>query len=324
MKVIQQIIDIVAKDSPTEGIRRLVQMMRSVYACTRKTGESPAIYARRFQSLALDYLNHCDAVAAEQDSQNFAMLLLENAKVPSSVYSTMITQMVASASNPHKTADNTIYVISKNTLHAKLSKANLLLEPEGSSSSPDSAARDMKDLITTAINSNERHSQEDHTSFRVTLDNAVEVLTDIKVDDADAKTGNPKTKSLDSLPGKRRYPEGNERQDEHRPFSRYPRNKGRIPYGQGPKAESNCRACNRPNHWYKDPECLLNVMRSIMQGKDIESDIVAKLPEDARAIFKNAEANKKKVTISDIAEVIGNSPGDHKAQTAKPSNSCFR
>lgn len=35
-KVVQDIIHIVAKDTPTDGIGRLVQMMCHVYGCTRK------------------------------------------------------------------------------------------------------------------------------------------------------------------------------------------------------------------------------------------------------------------------------------------------
>ena len=75
-KIVETIISIVAKDSPTDGVRRLVQMMREVYGCTRKNGELAGAYARRLQGLALDYLNHCDTTVAEQDSQNFAVMLL--------------------------------------------------------------------------------------------------------------------------------------------------------------------------------------------------------------------------------------------------------
>ena len=42
--VVQDIISIVAKDSPTDSVRRLVQMMRAVYACTRKDAEPTALY----------------------------------------------------------------------------------------------------------------------------------------------------------------------------------------------------------------------------------------------------------------------------------------
>lgn len=62
--VVQDIISIVGKDSQTDGIRSVVQMMRNLYGCTRKSGKSTVMYARQFQSLALDYVNHCDANTA--------------------------------------------------------------------------------------------------------------------------------------------------------------------------------------------------------------------------------------------------------------------
>lgn len=91
---------------------RLVQMMRNVYACTWKHGESTGMYAGRFESLAPDYLNDCDANAAVQDSQNFGMLLIENSKIPASVYSTVITHLVATAS-ARDGEENEIYLIGK-------------------------------------------------------------------------------------------------------------------------------------------------------------------------------------------------------------------
>lgn len=43
----------------------------------------------------LNSLNHRDTVTAEQDSQNFAMLLLENSNILASVYTTVVTQMMS-------------------------------------------------------------------------------------------------------------------------------------------------------------------------------------------------------------------------------------
>ena len=85
--VVTSIIELVSKDSPTDGIRKLVNMMRQVFNCTRKNVEAPDQFARRFQALALDYLNHCDTATIQQDSQNFAIILLENSKISPSVYS---------------------------------------------------------------------------------------------------------------------------------------------------------------------------------------------------------------------------------------------
>ena len=116
LHIVNDIIDLVARDSPTDGIRRLVQMMRLVFNCTRKNGESPAIFARRYQALALDYLNHCDTATIQQDSQNFAMMLLENAMLPDTVYSSIITRLVSTISTQRSSNGNKIFVISKDRL----------------------------------------------------------------------------------------------------------------------------------------------------------------------------------------------------------------
>lgn len=112
----RRIINIVAKDTPTDGIRRLMQMMRNVYNCTRKHGEWTELYERRFQSLELEYLNHCEAVAAERDSQNFSMLLLENANIPASDYNAVVNQLVSNANNRDSESPDRIYLISKETV----------------------------------------------------------------------------------------------------------------------------------------------------------------------------------------------------------------
>ena len=88
-------------------------MMRLVFNYTRKTGEPPAFFSRRFQALALDYLNHCDTATIQQDSQNFAMLLLENANFPAYVYSSIITRLVSMITSRTDSSCNKIFVISK-------------------------------------------------------------------------------------------------------------------------------------------------------------------------------------------------------------------
>ena len=57
LKTVDGIIELVAQDSPTDSIRRLVKMLRDVFACVRKEGETPFNFARRFRSIALTYLN---------------------------------------------------------------------------------------------------------------------------------------------------------------------------------------------------------------------------------------------------------------------------
>ena len=123
--IVDDIINLVAKDLPTDGIRRLVQMMRNVFNYSRKNGESPAIFARRYQAAALDYLNDCDTATIQQDSQNFAMMLFENARTPASVYSFVIRRLVSTITSRSEAA-NKILVTNKDWRTGIRDKANAL------------------------------------------------------------------------------------------------------------------------------------------------------------------------------------------------------
>ena len=109
-KIVQQIVHMVAKDSDTDGIRRLVKMNRDVYSCIRDQSESYETFAERFRGLAQTYLNHCHAGDTTQQSQVFAMLLFENAKLPTTVYNSVITVVIADAKSRQKDREEGIYV----------------------------------------------------------------------------------------------------------------------------------------------------------------------------------------------------------------------
>jgi hypothetical protein len=95
--IVNTIIKVIAADSPTDGIKRLVSMLQDVHSCKRKQSEDPASYARRFEGLASLYLNNCHSHSADQDSQLFAMILLENAQLPAGTFDNIILQLISTA-----------------------------------------------------------------------------------------------------------------------------------------------------------------------------------------------------------------------------------
>lgn len=95
--VIEKIIDLVAKDSVTDGVRRLVKMSQDVHKCKHEKHETYENFAERFRGVAQTYLNHCYAGNTSQDSQNFAMLLLENANLPTSTFNNLVSILIADA-----------------------------------------------------------------------------------------------------------------------------------------------------------------------------------------------------------------------------------
>ena len=109
-KVVEQIVNLVARDSDTDGIRRLVKMHRDVYSCMRNYNEGYEGFAERFRGHAQTYLNHCRAGENTQQSQIFAMLLFENSILPTTVYNNVITVVILDAKAKHKNHDAVIAV----------------------------------------------------------------------------------------------------------------------------------------------------------------------------------------------------------------------
>ena len=101
----------------------------------------------------------------------------------------------------------------------------------------------IKQLITLALVSNKRHKQDDRTSFRDTLDDAVDALVDIRVDDES------KPKAVRTMMGKRKLGESTD--NGGRVGNGYPRKNGRVSNGGGLKANTTCRSCGERNHWFK-------------------------------------------------------------------------
>lgn len=91
---ILSIVTIVAKDTATDGIRRLVRISQSIHKSLRVSSEKPQIFARNFQGLVKQYLNMYSSADGEREGQMFAILLLENAKLPASTFKNIVTQLI--------------------------------------------------------------------------------------------------------------------------------------------------------------------------------------------------------------------------------------
>lgn len=226
--------------------------------------------------------------------------------------------------------DEKIYVIGKSTLEAIVSKAeNAMMDLEGEEgdavgavanaqetsnvSSVLTTLRGAKNLAADVLRSNKRHEKED----RVPMEDAVEVLCDIKAYDVDDKKSSDiplNQRFQGTMLGKRSYDQsaGYSKGGGSMPDKRH---KSKIPIGQGPKAKSRCRSCNQPGHWWKDEVCIYNVIRALVDGKEIPQDVTDKLQPEIRELFRKATegGSGKRVNISDIVEVIGSKDG--------PSNS---
>ena len=110
-KLVDDIIQLVAKDTPTDGIRRLVKASQDIYQCIRIKSEKPHVFAWKLQGRAKRYLTMCSPSHGAQEIQNVAILLLENAKLASATFNNIMTQLVTkSASRTQSVRETTILV----------------------------------------------------------------------------------------------------------------------------------------------------------------------------------------------------------------------
>lgn len=94
---LEKIPNLVRKDSRTDGLRRLVQMSKDAYIYNRSTDESYASFAERYRGHSQKYLNYCHSANVLQDTQSLAMILLENARLPTSTFNTVVGLLVGGA-----------------------------------------------------------------------------------------------------------------------------------------------------------------------------------------------------------------------------------
>lgn len=79
--VVEQVIQLVAKDTAVEAVRRISSLNKRINNCMRRNGESITSYINRFTTIAQTYLNLINSSEDTVESQNFAMTLLTNSKI---------------------------------------------------------------------------------------------------------------------------------------------------------------------------------------------------------------------------------------------------
>lgn len=101
---LEKLLSRVERDFDTDGVRRSVNMSKEVYICKRKKYEAFLELAEQFCRHAKTYLNHSHASHAMHDTQNFAMILLENVSLPAATFNIIVSLLVESAKEGANTA----------------------------------------------------------------------------------------------------------------------------------------------------------------------------------------------------------------------------
>lgn len=259
-KMIEKILDIVAEESPTESIKRLVSMMQDVHQCVRHNNESPIVFARRFKGLASLYLNNCHSGNTIQDSQLFAMILLQNAKLPETTMNHLILQLISESTtkgSSHISENVTLSEVKvKSIMHSTANIASTLAQEHADISICQQMINQTSEDLRIILELHDKRTKEFKNIPNLTLNAAARAVSEISVNLTDGSE-----KSLHgTMLGKRVI--------HHQPEPSS-NNKRRIPIGEGPKANSNCKACGKKGHWWKDqPACVAEMKKRFSQSSD--------------------------------------------------------
>lgn len=201
---------IVAKDSATDRINRLANLTREAHACERSDRESLKAYIERFSDPAAAYLNMVDADSSSAESQNFAVAMINNARLPSQVYTTVMAGMVLRSEEKPASARTTISVEKNGLLQAVnfIQKFSLIVQDiekavsnEGEADNMPSDSQRMAILserllsyksyeaescsltaiFISAIAANSDSSEESHGKANITLADAIATLEEITI-----------------------------------------------------------------------------------------------------------------------------------------------
>lgn len=93
-KLVEKIIDIIARESSTELIKTEVDVVTEVHFCERWKGETASEFVNRFNGALARYTNQAGSQSELPDLQ-FATLLIRNAKMSPDTTKSIVFQLTA-------------------------------------------------------------------------------------------------------------------------------------------------------------------------------------------------------------------------------------
>lgn len=101
--LVETVIDIIAKDLPTEIVQREVDLLRNIHLCTQKHDVAPATFANGVSSMVARYSVRIRELDGFNDRQ-FAVLIIQNANLSNDTRSSLIFMITTDSnviSKPH-------------------------------------------------------------------------------------------------------------------------------------------------------------------------------------------------------------------------------
>lgn len=228
-KLMESIIETIAKDTPNEAVMREVELLSNIQLCQRNNTETVPEFVGRYKGAVARYVNQT-AELTEFANRQFAIIMLRNAKLASNTMNTVtfqITTKASSVENTHKEIE-----ISLSEEEADYIKKVLSDEEHPAN---DHKKEIMKKMTKAAKRVSER------TGCVFNMEEAAQSLSQVKSEDI-SEVVIPQTRTM---LGKRTNQ-----------FTQKDRG-DRI---QRMKAESKCRGCGEYGHWFRDrTECAKKV-----------------------------------------------------------------
>lgn len=85
----------VARDSVSDRFNHHAALSREAHSCTRNDGETLKSFIERLLNPAASYLIMTQADESSAENQNFAVAMISNAKLPSQIYTTVMSNLVS-------------------------------------------------------------------------------------------------------------------------------------------------------------------------------------------------------------------------------------
>ena len=193
VECVEKILNLVAKETTTDRVKRLIRMTKEVHECKRGAKESFAEYAVKFESLSRAYLSIAKARPDSQDEQNFAIMAIENAKLPIATYNAIISNLVSHAKDnvrvtmTHVPAEKIRSLVAEiRELHQRA--PNLTMQAQDAESMANTV-QDTQRLVSSLHHKIQdlpipmERSSEDNEDHAISLTKALEELHDVKAED---------------------------------------------------------------------------------------------------------------------------------------------
>lgn len=263
-ELVEVILEIIAKDLPTETVQREVSLLRDIHSCIRKSDETPTCYANRFYSLVARYSIQTGDLDKSINRQ-FAVLMIENARLSNDTRSSLIFKLTTECHTQLAPACITIPV----QLFARVMAG--LQEPNATTNK--TLIEELEVLYKKAMNNHDR------TGSSFGIENVSATLRQVTISpDLPTQPSSAPRIQQTSLLGKR------SNDDNRKRFV---------------KKSAGCSVCGDQTHWWKDNDKCRNIVekkRDLFRNSHrMSTDDIVRQPTELNSQSSHNSSDNKRI-----------------------------